>query len=77
MVRRALADVHRDEGRREGSLAADKRTLLRQLRLRFSPLPVEVEQAIEATQDADRLAQWLDGIITKPDLDSIGIVPPR
>jgi hypothetical protein len=58
MVRRTLADVHRDEGRLEGELAERKRTLLELLRLRFS-LPPEMAQAIEATQDGDQLAEWL------------------
>jgi hypothetical protein len=35
-----------------------------------------IEQAIEATQDANRLQQWLRGVVTANDLDSIGIAPP-
>jgi hypothetical protein len=81
MARRTLADVHRDEGRdqgwREGTLAANKRTLVDLLRLRFETLPAETEQVIEATQDPDRLAEWLRGVVTARDLDSIGIVQQR
>jgi hypothetical protein len=81
MVRRTLADVHRaegrDEGRREGEIAARKQTLLDQLRLRWAPLPPMIEQAIEATQDPEKLAEWLRGVITARDLDSVGIRPPR
>jgi hypothetical protein len=36
-----------------------------------------VEQVIEATQDAEKLAQWLRRFATARDLDSVGIVPPR
>jgi hypothetical protein len=73
MVRRTLADIHGDEAR----LAERKRTLLEQLRLRFKSVPVETEQTIEATQDAEQLAEWLRGVITARDLRSIGIVAPR
>ncbi len=73
MVRKTLADVHRDEG----ALAANKRTLLRQLRQRWAPLPPETEQTIEATQDAEKLDEWLLRFATAKDLDSIGIRPPR
>jgi hypothetical protein len=75
MVRRTLADVHREEGRAEERIADRKRTLLEQLRLRF-PVPTEVEQVIEATQDADKLAEWLRGVVTKDNLEAIGIRPP-
>jgi hypothetical protein len=81
MVRKTLADVHRqegrDEGRREGALAVSKRTLLGQLRQRWAPLPAETEQTIEATQDVNQLEQWLLRFATALDLDSIGIRPPR
>jgi hypothetical protein len=73
MVRRTLADVHWEEA----TLAANKRTLLELLHLRFKSLSPEVEQAIRATQDADQLAEWLRRFATAKDLDSIGIVPPR
>ena len=73
MMRRTLADVHRDEG----ALTARKQTLLEQLRLRFKSLTPDVEQAIQATQDTNQLAEWLRRFATAKDLDSIGIVPPR
>jgi hypothetical protein len=48
------------------------------LRLKYkSSFSQEMEQAIEATQDADQLAEWLRRVITARDLDSIGILPPR
>jgi hypothetical protein len=53
MARRTLADVHREEGRREGEIAARKQMLLDLLRLRWGALPPEIVQTIEATQDAN------------------------
>jgi hypothetical protein len=72
MVRRSLADVHREEG----ALGAKKQTLLEQLRLRWGPLPAETEQVIQATQDAEQLAAWLRRFATAGNLDGVGIVPP-
>jgi hypothetical protein len=69
MARHTLADVHRDEG----ALAANRRTLLNQLRLRFESLPPNMEQVIQATNDAEKLAEWLRGVVIAPDLASIGI----
>jgi hypothetical protein len=75
MVRRSMADIHRDEARLEGALAANKRTLLELLRLRWGPLPEETEQVIQATQDADRLEEWLRRFATAKTLNAIGIAP--
>jgi hypothetical protein len=77
MVRRTLADIHRDEARDEERLAERKRTLLEQLRLKFKSLPAETEQTIEATQDAEQLAEWLRRFATATRLKTIGIVAPR
>jgi hypothetical protein len=77
MIRRSMADVHREEGRLEGAVAERKRLLLELLRLRFKTLPVEVEQVIEATQDPDQVAEWLRRFATAKNLARIGIVPPR
>jgi hypothetical protein len=77
MARKTLADVHREEGRLQGEIAEDKRMLLEQLRLRWSPLPVGIELDIEATQDIKRLRDWLRRVATGTDLYSIGIVGPR
>jgi hypothetical protein len=76
MVRRTLADVHRDEGRREGEITVRKQTLLDLLRVRWGTVSAETEQAIAATQDAEKLAEWLRGVVTSKDLKSIGIRPP-
>ena len=77
MVRRTMAEIHREEGRLEGALAERKRILLEWLRLRFESASPQVEQVIEATQDGDQLAEWLRRFHTAKTLDAIGIVPPR
>ena len=46
-------------------------------RLRFGAFPAEMEQAIQATQDAEKLAERRRRFATANDLDSIGIVAPR
>jgi hypothetical protein len=78
MVRQTMADVlreeGRDEGRRQGILADRKRTLRRLIQIRWG-LPAEVERAIEATEDADQLAAWIDRFAAAADLASMGIVP--
>ncbi|HYT92646.1 MAG TPA: Rpn family recombination-promoting nuclease/putative transposase [Gemmataceae bacterium] len=76
MVRRSMADVHRDEISREVMLAERKRTLLRLLGLRWGSLPAETKQVIEATQDANQLEEWLGLVITADNLDAVGIAPP-
>jgi hypothetical protein len=73
MIRKTMAQAEAERY----TLEANKRTLVKQLRLRFSSLPAEVEQTIENTQDAGKLAEWLNGVITAKDLDSIGILPSR
>src|SRR5207302_222659 len=76
MARRTMADIHRDEGALAERLADRKRTLVELLRLRWGALPPETEQVIEATQDADRLAEWLRRFATAKDLDGVGIKEP-
>ncbi len=73
MVRETMA---RAEGERY-TLEANKRTLLKQLRLRFETLPAEMEQVIASTRDADQIAEWLRRFATANDLDTIGILPRR
>ncbi len=70
MARRMMPDIHREEG----ALVARKRILLMQLRLRFGPLPTETERAINATEDANLLEEWLCRFATATTLESIGIV---
>jgi hypothetical protein len=75
MARKTLADVHWEQATLQATLAANKRTLLRQLRLRWGPLPTEVEQVIETTEDAKQLEEWLHRFATAPSLKAVGILP--
>ncbi len=68
MARRTMADVDRTEDR--------KRILLELLRLRFETLPLEMEQAIKASQDGEQVEEWMRRFATAKDLEGIGIVPP-
>ncbi len=54
------------KGRSEGRIAS----LLRILRLRFGPVPQEVETVIRRTQDVDTLDRWTDAAVTSADLDT-------
>ena len=40
-----------------------------------TPVLTLIEQTIEQTQDAGRVQEWLDRIVTVNDLESVGIVP--
>jgi len=73
MTRRTLADVHREEG----ALAGMRQLLLELLRLRFGPLPPEMERKIETTQDPNQLTEWGRRFATTTDLEEVGILNPR
>ncbi len=53
-----------------------RKTLLRQLRLRFGEPPPEVTVAIIACDDLARLNAWLDRFATAHSLADLGIMPP-
>jgi hypothetical protein len=73
MARRTIADEIREEGEHRGAIRAQQRTLLRLLRQRFGNLPSNVEQAVQATQDAERLERWLDRVVPSNSLADVGI----
>jgi hypothetical protein len=76
-ARKTMAEAEAERYTLAERLAERKRILVRQLQLRFPPLPAEIEQTVQSTQDADQLARWLDSFATAADLDSIGILPSR
>jgi len=55
-----------EAGRREGLVEA----LVTVLRTRFGALPGELEDALRAERDEDRLRRWLAAATTVPDLDA-------
>jgi hypothetical protein len=57
----------------EGELRAYRKTLLRQLRLRFGAVPQAVESIIESAEDAEQLQDWLGRFATARTLKDVGI----
>ena len=57
----------------EGRLLANRETLLRQLTLRFGPLPETVLQRIEAASDLVRLRVALDQVIQMKRLEELNL----
>jgi hypothetical protein len=56
-----------------GELHNARKTLLRQLRLRFGELPVETAAVISACEDLGKLDAWLARFATAQSLADIGI----
>lgn len=79
VAHKSMAEQHRSEGRKQGVkkgiLLAHRETLLRQLVKRFATIPPEVQARIQATTDAEQLAEWLDRIVTAKTWDDMGIGP--
>ncbi|HUG93145.1 MAG TPA: Rpn family recombination-promoting nuclease/putative transposase [Planctomycetaceae bacterium] len=72
---KTIAEAFKEEGRREEMARVRQQTLLRQLRRRFKDLPVDIVQAVESTQDIERLDTWLDRFATATCLEDVGIGP--
>jgi len=60
----------REEGREEGRQEGEARVVLRQLRLKFGPLPSEIEERVRSA-DAGRLLEWSDRVLTAGHLEDI------
>ncbi len=74
-MRRSIADMFRDEGRKVGAVRARRQILLRLLRKRFGELPQTVVNAVEATEDVKQLDAWLERFVTAKTLAQMGIGP--
>jgi flagellar biosynthesis/type III secretory pathway protein FliH len=61
------------QGLERGELRGRQATLIRQLHKRFTNVPDEIVRAIEATQDIERLDDWLERILTARTLRDIGV----
>ncbi len=72
---KTMAEVVREEGRKEEAVRSRQDILLRLLRGRFRKVPKEVERVIRATGDVARLDGWLDVILTVDSLSDMAIVP--
>ena len=58
------------QGRKEGRVEGEAKTLVRQLEKRFGPLPLEVRERVLAA-DLQSLDTWLDRVIDAADLKSV------
>lgn len=56
------------------TLTSRKQLLLTQLHSRYGSIPGEVEQAVEASEDAEQLADWILKVITVKDLAAANIL---
>ena len=62
----------RKEGRKKGREEGMRRLLLRQLELRFGPLPESVRQEIEAIVSSRRLTQLSEKLLVASSLEDLG-----
>jgi hypothetical protein len=62
-----------EEGRAQG-LDLFRQTLLKQLALRFGPLPEEVKQRVAAISSAERLSQMAEQILVARSLEEMGLL---
>jgi flagellar biosynthesis/type III secretory pathway protein FliH len=67
---RQIREEGREEGRQEGRQEGEARVVLRQLRLKFGPLPPEVEERVRSA-DADRLLEWSERVLTAERLENV------
>jgi len=61
------------EGEQRGALRERQQTLLRLLQHKFSQVPETIARQIEATEDPDRLNDWLDRILDAETLAEMGL----
>jgi hypothetical protein len=70
----ALAESQRcslQQGLQQGEKIGEQRTLIRQLRRKFTRVPKGIVQRIETTSDLDQLDSWLDQVISAKKLAEI------
>jgi len=72
-VQKAVQEA-RTESERRPKLHERQQTLLHLLRHKFGEVPEEETQRIEATEDLERLSEWLDRILDADTLAETGLV---
>jgi hypothetical protein len=72
---KTMAEVLKEEGRREEAVRSRRDTLLEQLRLRFERIPEGIVRRVEATDDAEQLGAWLKAFAKAKKLADVGIPP--
>jgi uncharacterized protein DUF4351 len=63
----------RKQGREEGRAEGIRKILLRQLALRFGPLPVTVRREVEAISSVERLNRLAEQVVTARSLEEMGL----
>ncbi len=74
---RSMADVLREEGRREEQVRSRQDLLLMLLHERFGKVPKVLERTVRATEDVDALTDWLRRAATVKTLQEVGIQTKR
>jgi predicted transposase YdaD len=69
----SMADMLREEGRKEGEVRSRQDVLLVLLRERFESVPKAVERTIRATADVGQLTTWLRRVVSADSLAEVGI----
>jgi hypothetical protein len=69
---KTIAEVIKEEGFLEGALSSKRETLMRLLWVRFKRVPETVQAEINATQDIEKLAGWLDEVVLAKHLSDMG-----
>ena len=67
---KTIAEVIKEEG----ALEANRKMLLRQLRLKFKNVPAAIEAEIQGTLDSQQLALWFDAVLTARSIRKIPFV---
>lgn len=72
-MQRTMADVLKEEGRKEEAVRARQRMLLLVLRERFGELPSAVVSTIEAARNVKQLDEWAARFATAKTLAEVEI----
>jgi len=72
-MRKTGAEALMERGAQKAGLLTRRQTLVRQLRKRFGSVPSDVVRVVEATDDVERLDDWLDRFATAQTLEELGI----
>jgi hypothetical protein len=72
-MKKTIADMYREEGAEQATLATSRRKLLRLLERRFGVTPADIVQIILACQTHKQLDEWFDKAATARSLKAVGI----
>jgi hypothetical protein len=76
---KSMAEVLKEEGRREGqqqeAVRRQRANVLLGLRRKFKKVPEGIVKRVEAADDVEQLTAWLDALFTAKKLADVGITP--